>query len=288
VADHVFGGLHCSEVAEQASAFVLGALEPAEMDAVRGHIASCPEAHAEIAELGGVGPALFETVDLVDPPASLRERILAAAAAETQRGAGPGAAVPAARRAAPPATVTPIPPRGTGSAWDIGTFLRRPIWAGVAIAAVVAVIALGAWNVQLRNDIDGLTAYRNGVVAVLDQAAQPGAQLAVLTPPGGSGGPSGLAAVTGGGANVSLVMRDLRATAGPEVYEAWLIAGDNAPVPIGSFTVDPSGAATFATSAVPLGDLPSVTVAVTREPRAGATTPTLPVVVLGTAQPQDS
>ena len=50
--------LTCDEVREMAGAFVLGALEPADEAAVRAHLSTCDDAHAEIAELGGVLPAL--------------------------------------------------------------------------------------------------------------------------------------------------------------------------------------------------------------------------------------
>ena len=278
MADHLVGGLHCADASDLAASFVLGALETAEADAVRAHLAGCPEAHAEFAELGSVVPALFETVDVVQPPAALRDRILAAAvesATDTQL--ADAAPVVEAKRA----IEMPRLADTQRSGWTPGVF-RRPIWAAVAIAAAIAVVALGAWNVQLRDQIDGLETYRNGVAAVLNQAAQPGAQLAVLANPGAPG-PSGLAVVSSGGTGVSLVMRDLAPTTGAEVYEAWIIAGDSAPVPIGSFQVSAGGFATFSTSATAPGDLPSLTIALTREPGPGAKTPTLPIVALGSA-----
>lgn len=290
MAEHVFAGLRCSEVAELAPAFVLGALEAAELDAVRRHLAECPEPHPEMAELGAVVPALFEQVDPVAPPEGLKARILAAAAADGAPASAttvPPAAVETVRPAPASAPVRPTPPSAPRrpvvverQGW--GTAFRRPIWAAVSAAAVVAALALGAWNLQLRNEISGLTAYRDGVVAVLDEAAEPGAQLAVLTSPEGAG-PAGLAAVASDG-SVALVMRDLAPTTGTQVYETWLIAGDAAPVPIGGFVVDASGTASFVTTHTALGD--GVTVALTLEPARGAATPTMPIIALGTARSQ--
>jgi anti-sigma factor RsiW len=273
VADHLVGGLHCEDASDLAASFVLGALEPAEADAVRAHLAGCPEAHAEFAELGSVVPALFETVDVVAPPSALRDRILAAAAADAPASGQVPHQGPRPDISVPPASIPARSPGGLG-------IFRRPIWAAVALAAALAVVALGAWNLQLRDQIDGLTAYRDGVAALLDQASQPGAQLAVLSN-GAAPGPNGLAVVAKGGIAVSLVMRDLAPTSGTEVYEAWLIAGENAPVPIGSFTVNATGIAAFTANAVAPGDLPSLTVALTREPGPGATTPTLPIIAAG-------
>ncbi len=282
MAEHTFAGLTCSEVADLAPAFVLGALEAAESDAVRRHLAACPEEHPEMAELHSIVPALFAAAEPVAPPAGLRDRILAAAAAETARGADREDA----RRAQPVEPTRdaqrrrPVADRPSGWA---GLF-RRPVWAAVGLAAALAVVALGAWNVQLQNEIAGLTAYRDGVVAVLDQAAEPGAQLAVLTSPEGAG-PSGLAALSADG-DVALVMRDLAPTSGTQVYETWLIAGDAAPVPIGGFRVGASGSASFVAAHTSLGE--GVVVALTLEGAPGATTPTPPIIAVGAARSQAS
>jgi hypothetical protein len=149
------------------------------------------------------------------------------------------------------------------------------------MAAAVAVLALGAWNLQLQRDLSNLAAYRNGVADVLEQAAEPGTRLAVLTPPQGAAGPSGLAAVGADGA-VGVVMRDLAPTTGTQVYETWLIGADGTPVPIGGFTVDASGTASFVAS--PRQVAGELIVALTREPGPGATAPTQPIIVLGPAE----
>ena len=282
MADHLVGGLHCADASDLAAAFVLGALEPAEAAAVRAHLAGCPEAHAEFAELGSVVPALLETVDVVEPPAALRARILAAAASDTQVAS---AAAPA-RTPAMPKRAREIPPladtqRGS---WPPSLF-RRPVWAAVAMAAAVAALALGAWNLQLRSEIDGLSGYRNGVATVLEAAAEPGAQLAALNDPKNPSGPAGLAAVAENG-TVTLVMDDLAATTGAQVYEAWLIAGTGNPIPIGGFNVGADGSALFTSQHAPLGA--GVTIALTLEPGPGATTPTLPIIVAGKAAAQSS
>jgi len=289
VADHELAGLRCSEVLELSGAFLLGALTPAEADAVRAHLAACPETHAEVAELGAVVPALFEAVDQVAPSAGLKDRILAAAAAEQRARGAPATLIPPRAADPQPAidpglTVKPFAPDTQRRGWDLGLLLRRPIWAALAAAAVIAAIALGAWNIQLRTQVDGLTAYRDGVVDVLEEAARPGAQLAVLVAPENAPGPTGLASV-GADGSVALVMRDLAPTSGSQVYTAWLIGAEGTPIPIGDFRVDESRTAAFTTAHTTLGS--GVTVALSREPQAGATTPTT-VVALGAAKAQST
>ena len=291
MAEHTFAGLTCAEVADLAPAFVLGALEAAESDLVRRHLAACPEAHPETAELHSVVPALFETVELVAPPTGLKERILAAAAADFQRA---GDAQPASA-AAPTPSRGPAPiddrrPAGAERQPAPISIFRRPIWAAVSLAAVLGVVALGAWNVQLQNqynqlqnDVTALAAYRDGVVEVLDSAAEPGAQLALLSAE--EGGASGLAAVAPDG-RVALVMRDLAPTTGTQVYETWVIGADGAPIPVGGFVVRADGTASFTASQAPVAE--GVTIAVTLEPAEGATTPTLPIIAAGVAQSQET
>ena len=283
MADHLIGGLHCADVADLAAGFVLGALEPGEADAVRIHLASCPEAHAEVAALGSVAPALFETVEIVEPSAGLRDRILAAAGAD-QRRASDRQAVSDARPVEPPVAIDRQRPLGARERTRGGGLFGRAMWTPVAIAAALAVVALGAWNIVLQTQVSDLTAYRTGVVEVLDQAARPGSQLAVLAPPDGSSGPSGLAAVAADG-SVAVVLRDLKPTTGSQVYEAWLVGVDGKPIPIGGFQVGGSGTASFVAHGTAE---PGITVALTLEPGAGAKTPTQPIIALGKARSQTS
>ena len=77
--------LSCDEVRDLAAGFVLGALDPAAMHDVRDHLATCPEAHPEMHELGGVVPYLAESVEPVEPPTALGGRIT-----RRDRGRDPG------------------------------------------------------------------------------------------------------------------------------------------------------------------------------------------------------
>jgi anti-sigma factor RsiW len=253
-----------------AAAYVLGALEPAEEAAVREHLRTCQEPHDEFAELGGVVPYLAELpgLQLVEPPPSLRDRIMAAAAADLADPAPvgvPGSTVPfpsAPERVQRAERTRP----GTGT---LG-------WAA-RIAAVVAIVVLGGWNLVLQGQLSDARAYDRAVAAVIDAAGTPGNQTVVLTPTKDGRG-AGIAAVAADG-SVVLAMRDLPATAGTQVYEAWVIVGQAAPVPVGGFSVGPTGTAAFTTT--PVTTPPGSTIALSLEPSAGSTTPRGTIVATG-------
>jgi anti-sigma-K factor RskA len=263
------------EVVEMGGAFVLGALDAREAAAVRAHLATCAEDHAEIAELGAMLPVLAASVPVVEPSPALKGRILAAAAAEPHVAAEGPAAAPAE---APVAGVAePIPFPGTERTTPQAERPSLLPWV-LRIAAVVAILALGATTLLFRNQLDSAQAYQEAVGAVIDVANQPGSLTAVLTADGETG--AGLAAV-GPDGTVTVAMQDLAPTTGSTVYSAWAILGDGVPVDIGSFTVGRGGTAGFTAEGVATS--PGMTLALTREAGPGATTPTMPIIAKGVA-----
>ena len=280
------GGLTCDEVRDLAGSFVLDALDADEAAAVREHLATCPEAHEEIAELGGVVPVLAASVPVVEPPAGLKARVLAAAQADLEdrtRASAPLAEEATAAGAVGPAgTSEAAAPIAFPGPADRERRRRRPVaaWA-LGIAAVVAIALLGASTLVLRSQLDQAQAYQQSVQAVLDVAAKPGSLTAVLTADGGTG--TGLAAIDSAGA-VTMAMQDLAPTAGGQVYEAWVIGGDGVPVPIGSFQVGNTGTGSMSGSGVTATS--GAVLALTLEAGPGATTPTLPIISKGVATGQ--
>ncbi len=268
-------GLTHDEVMDLAASFVLDALEPEEMDAVREHLATCAQPHDEIAELGGVVPALAASVELVEPPASLKMRLMAAAAADLearQIAADSTVVEAAAAETAAPArpsddVVRPLQRRPTLGAWALG------------IAAVIAIVALGGYNLAIQRQLDDARAYQQQVAAVLDAAQRPGSLTAVMRSEGGTG-PSGLAAVTRDGV-ARIAMRDLAPTSGSEVYEAWVIAADGVPVALGELQLRAGGVGYLETGGLPTDS--GIVLALTREPRPGATAPSTTPISVGTA-----
>ncbi|MDQ3128051.1 MAG: anti-sigma factor, partial [Chloroflexota bacterium] len=147
------------------------------------------------------------------------------------------------------------------------------------VAAVFAIVAAGAWGLGLQRQLDAAQRFDQAVARVVDVAGTPGSATVVLTAATGSRG-SGIAAVAADG-SVVLAMRDLPATSGSQVYEAWVIVGEQAPVAVGGFTVDANGTAGFTTR--PSTTPPGAVIALTLEPTAGNTAPLGPVVSSGVA-----
>jgi anti-sigma-K factor RskA len=274
-----------------AAAYVLGALEPAEEAAVRDHLATCGEPHPEFAAFGEVVPALVELGDLelVEPPASLGARIMAAAAAdlaERPRAASPAPSAPTVTPSAAAVPSSPAEPVAFPSPAERAERLTRGErsrtsrfdWA-LRIAAVVAIVAAGAWGINLQRQLDAAQRFDQAVASVIQAAGQPDAKTVVLSS-GKDSTASGIGAVAGDG-SVLLAMRDLPATSGSQVYEAWVIVGKAAPVAVGGFTVDSNGSTSFKTDAATTP--PGATIAVTLEPKAGNTAPSGPIVAAGVA-----
>lgn len=272
----------CDQARDLAAGYVLGALEPSEEAAVREHLATCPEPHPEFEVLGGVVPAMLELDDLqlVEPPASLGERIMAAAAADLAERTQPAAPAtsPASAAASAPTAFPTAAEREERAIRSERTRTSRFDWA-LRIAAVIAVVAVGAWGLNLQGQLDVARRFDTAVAAVVQAAGQPGAKPVVLTAAAGSKA-NGIGAVAADG-SVVLAMRDLPATTGSQVYEAWVIVGKEAPVAVGGFTVDGNGRASFTTR--PATTPPGAVIALTLEPQEGNTAPEGPIVSVGTA-----
>jgi len=280
---------------ELAGGYVLGALERSEEAAVRAHLATCALPHPEFEALGGVVPALLDLDDLVlvEPPAALGSRILAAAAADLAANprssavapAAGGAAVPATPAApatpapsAAPAAPTAFPSAAERAARSERTRTSRFDWA-LRIAAVIAIVAVGAWGLNLQGQLDAARRYDTAIATVVQAAAQPNAKTVILKATEGATA-SGIAAVAADG-SVVLAMRDLAPTTGSQVYEAWVIVGDAAPVPVGGFAVGSDRTAGFTTK--PSTTPPGAIIALSLEPAEGSTAPLGPIVSTGIA-----
>jgi hypothetical protein len=244
-----------ADAIELAGLYVLDALEPHERALVDAHIASCPESHAEFAEVGGVAPALASLAEPVGAPAALKKRVMA------DYRAGAGVPVWETAKAAPALTA--------GQA--------RPSWIGwVAAAAAVLVIAVTAgWAVVSQSNA-ALEAQRTQfIAAALDVMAAPGSSVAVLQGSASAAGASGFAAFGADGAGY-IVLVDMPAAPPGKTYQAWYIA-DGVPASAGLMTVDRDGYALMTLSNQPGTQV----IALTVEPTGGSEQPTSDPVAAG-------
>jgi anti-sigma-K factor RskA len=223
-------------------AFSLGALDPAEQREVEAHAATCARCSRELEALAPAVAALAESVEQLEPPPELRERVMAEVRADVERTAE--VREPGLERV----------PRRARRGW-LGLLLRPATAIGVAIA----IAAIGGYLIAENGDeeVGGAT-----TVAVQPMSPGIGGTLAV------------------GEDSATLDLHGLQQVSGREVYQVWVAKGESLR-PSSDFVPDPSGSATTAVE----GRLTSGTkVMVTREPQAGRTTPTPPILLSATVQ----
>lgn len=203
IADH-------DEMEASVAALVLGALDDEEADAVRQHLETCPTCPGLAADLRRAVGALPFAVEPLPPPTDLRDRILAAAGADT---------TPALR-----ARRELIPARRPARR-------RWVLWSPAAAAAAAAVVAF-ALGAGLGLGIGRSTAPPPPAAAVAQYSL------------------SGTGPMAGAHGSVFQLKREgltfvqfsgLPPIASDHVYELWLIPNSGQPVPGAVFAPDTSG-----------------------------------------------
>lgn len=192
------------EFENSVAAWVLGALDADEAEAVRAHAEGCATCREVAARLRRVVGALPLEVDEVSPPARLRERALASAHA-TPRVSAP-AAVPVRR---------PAPKR---------TAPRMPAYALAAVAMVALLIGVLIGQVTLRTQAPPQVAR----FALSGHQDMSGAQASVIDLRS-----DGVALID---------FRGLPPPGSGRVYEVWLVPSKGDPVPAAVFVPDSNGA----------------------------------------------
>lgn len=195
------------EMESSVAAWVLGALDATEADAVRVHVEGCASCREVATRLRRVVGALPLEVEEVVPPARLRERVLTAAAAPPRLTAP--VATPVRRPA--PAPAAPAGPR------------RISAYALAAAAVVALLIGVLVGQVTLRTQAPSQVA-RFTLAGHQDMS---GAQASVIDLRS-----DGMALVD---------FRGLPPPGNGRVYEVWLIPAKGDPVPAAVFVPDSNG-----------------------------------------------
>jgi len=275
----------CDRVLEVASGFVLGALDASETIAVRDHLESCPRPHPEIDSLGGVLPYLAASLEPVEPPAWLRESVIAAAQADltARRRIAEPSALPGPALAAVPKMAAGGLGEASGAeliSLAVARLARRRrvmTWT-TRVAAVVAVVALAGYALVLHGDLDRAQRATQADASFNYVLTLPDTRTAVMTATDGSSA-SGLAALRPTG-DIIVRLYGLTATTGDQVYVVWLSRDAGSPTRVGSLTVDDSGVGYLEVVNVPTSS--SLGLFVCREPNGNVTQPTGPTIVSGT------
>jgi anti-sigma-K factor RskA len=278
---------------ELASLYALGAIDAADYTALRDELAATPGLEADVRALVQTSVGLAQAVPLVDPPASLRARVLTSV---TGKNFGPAvvpfeapapvqapARVQTAPPATQPATVVKID-RAGASPW-IG-------WLAAA-AALIAAIGTGMYALQLRNRVEeaearAFAAGREVVEMrrVLDRSQEETRvvrmQAAVLIAPdmaridlaGQQSAPKAAArAFWSRSRGMVFAATSLPQLPRGKVYQLWVVANGVNPISAGLIAPDAQGQVN--THFVTPQDIPvPVALAVTLEPEGGVPQPT--------------
>jgi hypothetical protein len=226
-------------------AYSLEALDPSETTVVEAHAPSCARCTRELEALAPAVAVLGESVEQLEPPPELRERVLATVRSEAE---SKQSARAAESRDGPAATR-----RERGG---LRGLLLRPAM-GLAALAIIAA-GIGGYLVA-DNGGGGAT----------------GTTVAVEPTSRGIGG-----SLEVGDTSSMLDLHGLKQLTGRQVYQVWVAQGSSLR-PSSNFIPDNSGRAMTAVD----GHLTKGTkVMVTREPHPGRTTPTPPILLSATVQ----
>jgi anti-sigma-K factor RskA len=241
------------ELENLAAPYALGRLTPEERRAFEAHAASCPSCAKMAQDYKATVSLLPLAAEQLEPPSALKSRILRAAEAEVKR--------PAPKPAAQPR-----------KGWLAGLFggpMARPApYALAAALAIVAVVGLSVWSVQLnraKNDREReLSALRSSRTLAIAKGTEPQ-----------SAARGEVVRLEAEGKTV-LRVSGLPALPSGQTYQMWLIK-DGAPVSAGLFQVSSPGTLT---ESIITGDYSKAQVfAVTVEKAGGVAQPTGSIVL---------
>jgi hypothetical protein len=250
---------------EQASAFVLYALEPDQEIAVRAHLPRCASCREAVLVTELVARELAGSVEQVQPPARLRTAVLAAARRGLDHLPPP-----------PVVVVRPDPPRSERPGRSPRPPRRRRLVA-LAVAAVLAVGALAGYTASLEQQRDSESARAHALADLVTRQDGPGTTHTALR--AGAGEP--VATVFATATEQTIVVSGLSPN-DPDrsVYVVWGISAA-APRPIGTVDVTGPDPAVLALEPAPAGR-PFLGYAISLEP--GRAAPDVPTTVVATGQ----
>jgi len=298
---------------EDLALFAMQLLSKEEAAEVSAYLEQSEEARRELAEVQGDLAMYAHTVDMHSPPTQARERLLKQVAREKKTvPIDRGAAVPdQGNRArlvyggeAETGTGDGGRPVESGRGLGSGASLteddlpKRSLagkvfpWIGWAVAAGLAVAAgdlyheresMQAALATQATKLDHLTADAAAARQVLDAMTDSTAMRVTLTQSPTAPAPQGRATYVADKGTLIFLASNLEPLPQSKTYELWLIpaAPGRDPIPAGTFHPDGRGNASVILPPLPKG-VEAKAFGVTVEDEGGATTPTLPIILVGT------
>lgn len=235
------------EPMDELELYVLDLLDDDEREALEAQIAADPAMQERLRELRGTTGMLAFDLDPLPPPSGLRDRILDQARAEVAD--------------------EPVQLRPASHPDEPVSIERSAPWLWIA-AAILAIAMVGAIAYAAGSDQPG--DLRTYPVAVTDATDAP---------------ISGEVILREGSQQATLLLSGLQSPPAGQVYQVWLVAGDDPPVPNVTFIPGSDGQA----SLLIRGDLPaSQLLAITLEPAGGSPAPTTDILLVSDLTQPDS
>jgi anti-sigma-K factor RskA len=246
---------------ENLALFALGSLTGEERTLLEKHLEGCAGCRRELEQLRGDMALMAMSVSGPKPPARARQRLLDAIAREPHR-------------------------------TSLST--RRAWWALAPWYAAAAFALLAGWfwrqSDQLSQRVARLESQSAEQQAQLQQAREVVATLTAtdalvvpVTAPNTPPQPQGKAIYVRNKARLIFVASNMPALPPQKAYELWLIPVQGAPIPAGVFKPDARGSAIVIHPPLPAG-VEAKAFAITVEPEAGSSSPTMPIVMMGAGE----
>jgi len=252
------------QFAEDLALYALGCLEGGEKTSLERHLEECASCRRELEQLRGDAALLALSASGPRPPARAQARLMEAIAKEPR-----GQQAHASNR-------------GAGARW-------WAIWGWAAAVAMIVVVAM-VWNenAKLKStvaDLQGLSEQQRfelehtrhivDTLTAQDVQRVDVIQVGAKQPP-----PQGKAIYSRQNHGLIFVASNLLPLPAQKAYELWIIPTKGAAIPAGVFKPDARGGAIMINPPIPAG-VEAKAFAITIEPEAGSTTPTMPIVMMG-------
>jgi anti-sigma-K factor RskA len=247
------------QFAEDLALYALGALDGEAKASLERHLAGCASCRRELEQLRGDAALLALSTAGPKPPARSKPRLMDAIAKE---------------------------PRARRPSHDVN------LWAalGWAAAALMIVVAVTLWrqNQQLKSSnvksvefIERERLQLEKAKNVADILQAPDATRYDVVPVKYPAPPPSGKAIYSRERGLIFIASNLKPVPAQKAYELWLIPTQGAPIPAGVFKPDSHGSATVINPPLPAG-VEAKAFAITVEPEQGSSTPTMPIVMMGT------